>query len=1567
MAKRLNKKIAIIGTLVLAVIVFGIILFVLAMSVKRNPQQYIKEAQAKLSLKEPDYKGAEKAYGYAFAYAKKNTKLKIDILFKLVDMYLSENDWRKAAGCWNKVINFDTNNLKARVALLNYSYDVAQSGVWSAWKDVETNASELIDKELDKSPRIYRMKGQAMLELVRRGQMTDKEKGINDTLAILKQVNESEPNNVDTYLYLADGLTQKGEILAAKGILNANENAHTEAIKILKKGVELNPNEPKAYINLYSSEIIEAKGDKEKIAKIESDIIKLTQKFPNNANVYFALSQLYYRNPKTSDKALAALDKAFQLDKQNVNYSLSIASLYYKKYLTEQNPQNMQKAIDMAKEALTFPEALDVQGPKARTNIINRYSLHSFLANCYLDKASISSNEVKTATLDLAEKEIYELNQILGTVENPYSIMWKGRLQFAKGQKNEGIKLMYDAYQKLTTADSQQGDPQIGILAYELAKAFENSPESGVVGTFYLTAYRNRMFDTKPQMLLDFTASMMKMRDWKHAIELLDNYDQLFGEDKFSRELRISAYIGGNMYEQTEEQLAKVSDSDPNILRLKNLHLNAILNKTAWDMAQNQPAPGQTATAQQTTQTAQLKAKLEQTKIESTKVRDKLAIVGIKVLSENEFADMCRRYVADADYKKAGLLVDNYLVVHPNSVNAEVLKLVLAEPSPVNVPPKRNEEITLKVIENMKTPVDRETLLGGFYQASGDTTQAVSHYRKVLETAPDNANALYNLFNIAINDKDFSQAEKVADTAIKYNIDLCDGDFVKAKLAYAKKDYQGCIDKVNTCLEKRPIFSEAYLLRSQAYTALNKETEAIADAKKAYEFNPYDNIIPRNLAFVLYTRDQKLGASASIDQMAETKNALITAIRANPRDVDLQNFYAKYISNNEPDNAIAVSQQIQKMQPTVANSLWLGSLAMDVATKKGVSKPQQYYYSIALNAFENAYKIDPNDSRVLTGYSECLRTMGKIEEGEKILKGHDDLLWRYYTRTGNIDEASKIIGKLYDASPKDINNVKGMLFVARTKLDQANILKYSGELVKLDKSLENQIIQIESCLEIGLSDEAKGKLDSLTEQYPNDARLAFLNAWLSAKQGKLADSLKLANKNIELDPANPRAWRLRGQIYSGLNSFNEAISDFQKSKSLSDNADVRIDLARAYVRTNSAQQAISELKIAADEQGSVTARNLLEEVYFSTGNTEQVSKFYNETLTKYPDNVYWLNHAGNFCLNTKEYERAAKFFDSAFQSSLKINKDAPDPEAFDGKLRTLLLTKKYDVLQAEATKYIDTKLSPIAYERMAEAKSSTGDKDGSLQYFKRALEKAGTDQTYLIGILSLMNNVIGYDETLKWCNEKIQTQPDSPAVNLALYYLYNIKQQYNKALEHLDKCIALAKNDEQQSLTMQMNKTKLLLTMYEKMSDKQYLNKAIAEYESLLKKQPTNIEVMNNLAYLLADSDTDAAKSLDYGKKAYQGAPNNAGVLDTYAYVLFKNNKLQDADEFINRAIQQYEQNKMNAPIEVYEHMALIKEKLGQNDKALDAYKRALEFAGSNATPEVKTRITAAIEKLKSK
>lgn len=98
----------------------------------------------------------------------------------------------------------------------------------------------------------------------------------------------------------------------------------------------------------------------------------------------------------------------------------------------------------------------------------------------------------------------------------------------------------------------------------------------------------------------------------------------------------------------------------------------------------------------------------------------------------------------------------------------------------------------------------------------------------------------------------------------------------------------------------------------------------------------------------------------------------------------------------------------------------------------------------------------------------------------------------------------------------------------------------------------------------------------------------------------------------------------------------------------------------------------------------------------------------------------------------------------------------------------------------------------------------------------------------------------------------------------------------------------------------ELKRTKTLLETYLSHSESDrirallaslYLNgdeeKALIEYEKIIKTQPNNIVINNNLAWLyMKNGEHD--KAVIHAKKAYELAPKNANVVDTYSQTLLK-------------------------------------------------------------------------------
>ncbi|MFN3821012.1 MAG: tetratricopeptide repeat protein [bacterium] len=121
--------------------------------------------------------------------------------------------------------------------------------------------------------------------------------------------------------------------------------------------------------------------------------------------------------------------------------------------------------------------------------------------------------------------------------------------------------------------------------------------------------------------------------------------------------------------------------------------------------------------------------------------------------------------------------------------------------------------------------------------------------------------------------------------------------------------------------------------------------------------------------------------------------------------------------------------------------------------------------------------------------------------------------------------------------------------------------------------------------------------------------------------------------------------------------------------------------------------------------------------------------------------------------------------------------------------------------------------------------------------------------------------------------------------------------------------------------------------------------KAMRYYEQSLAIEPDNPVLLNNYAYMLAESVQDLNRALDMIEKALKAQPENASFWDTRAWVLYRLGRYEEALEDIKRALK----NKSEENGEIYEHLGHIYEALGDKDGARKAFERALKLSPKNA------------------
>jgi tetratricopeptide (TPR) repeat protein len=119
---------------------------------------------------------------------------------------------------------------------------------------------------------------------------------------------------------------------------------------------------------------------------------------------------------------------------------------------------------------------------------------------------------------------------------------------------------------------------------------------------------------------------------------------------------------------------------------------------------------------------------------------------------------------------------------------------------------------------------------------------------------------------------------------------------------------------------------------------------------------------------------------------------------------------------------------------------------------------------------------------------------------------------------------------------------------------------------------------------------------------------------------------------------------------------------------------------------------------------------------------------------------------------------------------------------------------------------------------------------------------------------------------------------------------------------------------------------------------KQRLNEAYAAYDSCLQWKPDNIGCLNNYAYNLSlgGQRLDEAEQMSY--KTIKAEPHNATYLDTYAWILFMQQRYAEARIYIDQALQ----NDSTSNAVMTEHAGDIYAMSGDMEGALKLWQQAL-------------------------
>ena len=406
-------------------------------------------------------------------------------------------------------------------------------------------------------------------------------------------------------------------------------------------------------------------------------------------------------------------------------------------------------------------------------------------------------------------------------------------------------------------------------------------------------------------------------------------------------------------------------------------------------------------------------------------------------------------------------------------------------------------------------------------------------------------------------------------------------------------------------------------------------------------------------------------------------------------------------------------------------------------------------------------------------------------------------------------------------------------------------------------------------------------------------------------------------------------------LYSHTAQYDKVIDALARLEVITGKSEaISMEKVRNYLLMGNTEGAFNEMETLAEEYPDNSYyRVILAEVYMDHGRAEEAEPILQEVLSEEPDN-------GAAKVTLTEYYK--QIGDTA--SYLAMADSVMMSDGVNEELKVRMMAQ----LIKENT---DSAWVMDLFER-AIAQPQQSARLGHLcaQYMTHLQQPEERMRPILLRILEVepdhipaRNQLLAYavqrndmEEMAQICSEGIDYNPE-----VLEYYYY----------KGLGLCYFMGRPDEGLEVLRQAtrqigegNNPEMVSDIYTVMGDllqeRDEIEEACVCYETALQYTPSDILLLNNYAYLLAQEERELTKAEQMSRRTIETEPDNATYLDTYAWVLYKLERYNEALTYIERAI-------INDPEPsdvLYEHAGDISHQLGDKVKALDYWRKALEL-----------------------
>jgi tetratricopeptide (TPR) repeat protein len=601
----------------------------------------------------------------------------------------------------------------------------------------------------------------------------------------------------------------------------------------------------------------------------------------------------------------------------------------------------------------------------------------------------------------------------------------------------------------------------------------------------------------------------------------------------------------------------------------------------------------------------------------------------------------------------------------------------------------------------------------------------------------------------------------------------------------------------------------------------------------------------------------------------------------------------------------------------------------------------------AIEFYKKAYALNPTSpvigEQLAEMYFVSQQLGDAIVEAQSVLKrdpanlGARRLLSRIYIRSlgdqqSNADQgmrANLAIDQLREIVRLDPADSESALWLARLYrlVGQDNPAEQTlRTLLAKDSDNINGVAQLAQLLvDHNNLTEAVPLLESFLEDTPNGDLYDLLGDAYT-RMNNLPSAEKAYRSAVQVEPDRARHLRGLAQTLFSQERLPEALVEYQRLAELRpDDSDNYLRMAVIYRRLQRLDDAARQILLARQK-----APTNLEVIY------NQATLY--EDQGRFEDAVKVANEAVNMVKSQEVTPGRRRNLAILYQLQGRLNRSAGNYTAAIDALREL------------------QKLGPEEDQRsrllIVESYRDARDLPSAFAEMTKALAAYPNDRSLKINQALLYGENGQPDQAAQSLRALLTRSPADLEIQINVAQVYLQNRRYAEAEDALRAADALAGDAEDKETT-----EFLRASLYER---QQKFDQAERIFKGILAANPRHSGALNYYGYMLAEQGVRLDEAVALITRALAEDPGNASYLDSMGWARFKQDRLQEAEEYLRKAVSRNGHNP-----EILAHLGDVLAKSGREDLAAQQWEKALaEWRRSLPADQEPAKITELEQKL---